>query len=751
MTTFAKKNSKTENGKISGRLTLFFGVFLCLLQIFVTFPIAVWKTNKFNFEAPLTYSFSVLGVTLGVILFIACIFTQYIPQKYRTKLSLIFTLMAATIFIQQNFLNWNYGILDGQDLAFGDNFGLGFIDMALWISIIGLFIFARRLVQRQASNILTAVGAIAIIMAVMNVVTYGPVKTPYAINEQEKFNFSTTENIIVFLFDAYQMDLLLELTDTYPDLAAPLEGFTAYDNGAAVFAKTYPTIPLFLTGKRYQKEQPLLEFFDVAYDNSLMEKMQKNGWDIGLYPNILHFPSLINAVEISPKIMDNAIGVVPSSAKVDTYLHTLDLSLFRAVPHFMKKLIFNKGRFVAKRESIKSAYLFVIGENDVAQPFKYKKKQRHAAVGFRDLLNEHGKAEIDAPAFRFYHFMIPHAPNWLDEDLNFVEHDPSFEAFRHYSIAGLKLMGDHLEKLKALGVYDNATIIILSDHGMGTPNREQYNPETKAYETLEQYGLQKSAAKSILLIKNAGETGPLKISSKAVSGIDIAPTIAAAANIDIGGVEGLDINSLPKDLIRPRIFNYYNFSTWDSKYLDNFEAFEVNGHVRDAAAWSRVGMVEADLNLKKSDNYQIGELISYGADIKTDTDHLNNFISSEGFIISPNYVNAPKGEISLSIKMKKPPRADAILLLQFEIYSGEAIDRKMIINGYEKTVLLTPKRRKLNEGFIITPDIHQGKASFDFSFAAVNTDLAKPLHLSSVKLSAYDPYNQKTKNSPQPF
>lgn len=744
-------NKQQQSESISRRLTLFLGAFLCFFQIFVSFPVSVWKTNKFNFEAPLTYSLSVIAITIGVILIFTCLIALLAPKRFCAPLILIFTVFAAVIYIQQNLLSWNYGILDGQDLAFSQNLGRGFIDIALWISAFGLLVFTRPFLRRQTGNILITVGAITAIMTVKNVVAYGPIKTPYAIDERAKFDFSTSENIIVFLFDAYQMDLLLELIQTDPSLAEPLEGFTAYDNGVAVFAKTYPTIPLFLTGKRYQKKEPLLDFFDTAYENSLMEKMQKEGWDVGLYPNLAHFPSLINSIKLSPDIMDNAIGGISSTAKVDTYLRSLDLSFFRAVPHLLKPLVFNKGQFIANRPSIESAYLLAIGESDVPQPFKYKGKNRHGAVDFKNHLEEHGTAKIVSPAFRFYHFMIPHAPNWLDEDLKFVEHNSSFEAFRAYSMAGLKLMGEYLTTLKSIDVYDNSTIIIVSDHGMGTPNRSQYNPQTKQYEMIDKYGLQRSAAKSILLIKNPGDTGPIKVSSKAVSGIDIAPTIAAAANIDIGRNEGLDINTLPEEFGRARLFNYYEFSTWDSKYLDDFEAFEVTGHVREEAAWKRLGKIKAHINLKSSHSYEIGELMSFGADVKTDTDHLNSFITSKDFIISPNYINATKGEISLSVKLKKPPKADDTLHLQFEIYSGATIERKIVINDHARTVLLKPKRRQLNNGFIIPPYIHKGQSNFDLSFAAINAELAKPLHLSSVKLSFYNPDIIEGKELPKPF
>lgn len=731
MTLFKDKNIENT----LGRSVVFFSIFFVLFQIFISFPIATWKRNKFNFEAPLTYSYSVLGITAIGISLLSIIIAFLLPKTARRVFSVFFLILGVTIMVQQNFLNWDYGILDGQALNFDRNFGLGFLDITLWGGALCVLVFFKELVIKQSVNILIAIGCITGAMSLINVISYGDVATPYTVDERDKFNFSKNKNIIVFLFDAYQIDLLKDIAQAEPDLVLPLDGFTFYENSAAVFAKTYPTIPLFLTGRRYKKEQPLLDFFKIAYDDSLMEKMQSNDWDIGLYPNLIHYPSLINAIDIKPSIMDNVIGGVPSKAKIETYLQALDLSLFRAVPHILKPAVFNNGNFIARRDSLKGLYVSAIGETNVSQPFIYKTKQKHKAVGFKDLLNEHGQAVTENSVFRFYHFMVPHAPNRLDRNLNFVKHDPSFEAYREYSIAGLTLMGAYLDKLKEIGAYNNATILILSDHGMGTINKRQYDEHLKSYVDINEYGIQRSAAKSIFLVKKPGDTGLLKTSIKPVSGIDVAPTIAAAAGINIGQVEGKDVDEINDTDIRARLFNYYTFSTWDSKYLDDFEAFQIKGHVKDDASWTRLGMVKSDVKIKNNQTYKWGEVMSFGADVKTDSNFLNAFIGADKYVMNPNFINAKDGALDLEINLKSPPGREDILLLQFEIYSGDAVERKLIINGHEKKALLKPKRRKLNRGFLITPDLHEGRKQFNLSFRSISDDMEKPLHLSSVKLT----------------
>jgi len=709
------KSPEANNTYTRNPFIVMAGLLLCLFQLFIGFPIAVWKRNKFNFEAPLTYSYSVLAITLLVIIIIAIFIAVIIPKKTRGFFASFFAVLALAICVQQNYLNWNYGILDGQTIDFKKNAGIGFIDLVMWAVVFGVFLRCRKFIQRQTNNILIAIGSISLITTAFAISSYGDVDTPYAIDESTKFNFSEKENIIVFLFDAYQTDLFLEIANAQPDLMEPFDGFTIYENNSAVFAKTYPTIPLFLTGKRYQKEEPLLSFFKSAYKDSLMEKMQDEGWDIGLYPNLIHFPALINAIDINPSVMDNAIGGVPSTAQVDTYLQSLDLSLFRAVPHALKPMIFNDGKFVVRRDALKSAYLKIIGQTDVPQPFTYKTKQRHEAVGFRDLMNEHAALTADD-----------------------VEHEPNFDAFRAYSVAGIKLMGAYLNRLKEIGAYDNSTIIIISDHGMGTRNTRQFDLDSKSYIEIEKYGIQRSAAKSIFLVKHPGDKGLLNISDKPVSGIDVAPTLAAASNITIEGFEGKDVRAVKHTDHRKRIFNYYDFSTWDSKFLDDFETFQIEGHVGDDNSWTRLGMTRANVKIKKKGEYQLGEHMSFGSDVKTDTDHLNDFIELENYITSANYVNAPNGRLDLNITLSDTIGLNDDILLQFEIYSGEKIDRKIIINGVERTALIAPLRRKLNSGYVIPPEIHKGQTSFDLSFRAAGPDMDKPLHLSSVKLSIYD-------------
>ena len=252
------------------------------------------------------------------------------------KATVFLTLLAGILFCQKNFPVWNYGVLDRTDLEFSKHNFIGLIDLSLWAFAL---VLTWRISQKIWPHIETALFAIGItIMAsfCLTLSTYENFTPIFPITEKDKYAFSKNENILVFMLDAYQNDLLEELLDQHPEFKDSLEGFTLYENNAAVFAKTLPSIPLFLTGKAYNKDEPLLEFFDSDYGNSVLENLQEEGWDVGLYPETSIFPGIIQAVDLDPKYLDNIVDIEDNSTGWSEYLTGLDLSLFRSAPHQLK-------------------------------------------------------------------------------------------------------------------------------------------------------------------------------------------------------------------------------------------------------------------------------------------------------------------------------------------------------------------------------------------------------------------------------
>lgn len=721
------------------RSFLFWGIVVLLFQIFVSYPVAVWTRNKLNFEASLTDSFIIFGIALLAILITAVFVAICVPKSLHRKFLPVVLALGLLTYVQQNFMNWEYGILDGDTINFSENNSRGIIDGAVWVIGLAGAYFLAKVLRKHASNILLAVGLISLGTTSARIMSYGNMSNEYTIIEEEKFKFSTDKNIIMMVFDGFQMDLLLDMVQNNPEFEEALDGFTLYENNAAVFAKTYPSVPLLLTGKRYQKKEPLLDFIDDAYENSLMSDMVKQGWDVGIYP----YSGAKLTVPPSPEHMTNVVGGTIWSDNADTYFQTLDLSLFRMSPHWVKPLVYNEGNFLLQDTVGKNVSSFGERKRD-GSAVNNSSRQFHKGLAFREDLETQGALTINQPAFRYYHFMMPHSPFTLDRELNYGNIGSGFESYRDYTFASMKLLADYLAQLKAIGAYDNATIIITSDHGNGAKNAKQYDPETNEYYTLKQFGEHRAAAKSILLIKRENSKASLIRSQAPTSGIDVAPTIAKIAGLPHSNMEGRPVSELDENAERDRNFNFYRFTTWDSKYLEGFKTYKISGDIRKNSSWESTGLLRADVKISNKNTYELGRTLGFGTDIKVDTDYLNAFLVGEDYQYVANYAESNTGQIELSLKLDRKLKKDQPYLLEYTLSSGEELSGNLIVENetidtFNKPVSSGINRAEVSREIILPDSLISKNRSMKVVFDTRALAGPETIRLAKLRLSEFQP------------
>lgn len=137
------------------------------------------------------------------------------------------------------------------------------------------------------------------------------------------------------------------------------------------------------------------------------------------------------------------------------------------------------------------------------------------------------------PFFLFVHYFDPHAPYRAPEE--FAERfsgDP-YAAEIAYTDDQLGLL---LEKLSALGHYDDTLIVITSDHG---ESLGEHDEETHSF------FIYQSTAHVPLIMRVPGQAAGVRI-AEPVSIIDIAPTILAISDMEVPArMQGIDLNSFP--------------------------------------------------------------------------------------------------------------------------------------------------------------------------------------------------------------
>lgn len=147
---------------------------------------------------------------------------------------------------------------------------------------------------------------------------------------------------------------------------------------------------------------------------------------------------------------------------------------------------------------------------------------------------------------------------YLEYDWKRDEHQGSGTSQRR---GALKIVYEYLRQLKELGKYDDALIIITTDHGITASSDEDGNMT--------------EISLPILFVKEPGETrDEMIVSSAPVSHADILATIRRQLGINTSDKALKDISE-QDDRIR-----YMKVSR-----SDEFEKYEINGDARDIENW----------------------------------------------------------------------------------------------------------------------------------------------------------------------
>ena len=641
------------------KLLFFISLLMVAFQLLVSFPMTIWLQNKFSFGVELVNAISLVGIVfcgVSLFLFLVALLT---PEKIRTYLLPLFVLVSVLLYLQQNILVWDYGFLDGKHFDFDNNNYLGLIDLLIWVVGILAFTLYRKQVTKWAGTILLFVGLMTVLATANTLFSldFDKDSAPGTISDLDKFSYSDKENVLLFILDGFQSDLFWDLIDNEPGLINEFAGFTFYPNTSSVFAKTYPTIPLLLTGRVYTKQQTFEEFLPQTYEKSLLTSLIERGWDVGLYPRIK------STVSVNDSIMSNYVELLGWDEKVDNYLLALDLSLFRAAPHFTKSLVYNDGDFILQK---------TLGEHldSISKPLEQRSLPRHhvhEGLNFLKNLQASGNTKTREPTFRFYHLNMPHKPFLLDRDLNYGLRMDGFSSYREYAYASVKLMIKYLEELKRLGVYDNSSIIITADHGAGEHTSNKYISAEKQYVVISEDGREKASGKPLLLIKRHHDNSPFQLSSKPVSLLDIAPTIASFTSISKGSFKGLPVDEITVGGSRSRTYYHYNFTGFDSKYLSDFYTYHIEGDVYDETAWKKGSKITGPKFKNDQEKYVLNSVVTYGTDEKSGTDFMNAFLVGDNYKIKPSQIVSSSGELDLSLILERSLTEGEVYLLELDV------------------------------------------------------------------------------------
>lgn len=557
------------------------------LLLFV--PLRLFLGNVYEFTITFPRLLGYLAVLAAAGTAALALLLRLAPHRVRRVLWLAVFALGVLCWLQSALNPGDFGVLNGQaiDWASSANRRALLVEAVLWLGG-GALLFALR--RRWVPH----VGKISAILLATQLVgtgqlaasTLSAAATPwwnrYALDVKNEFAFSADRNAVVLVLDTFQTSLFQQLRDEQPELFSCFDGFTLYADAVGGFPVTQPSIPVILTGTYYDNSTPYVDYVKERFDGpALPTVLKRAGYRSETYPMV---PI---TVYLTP---ENADNLKPSQLRTDwrrdhdLLARLLDVAWFQALPQPGKRLVFADNHWFLQSRLLR--------EKKPAAKTAAPVRRRNKDVTFIEEMEAKACVRPGPPAFKFYHLNGIHAPLNLNEHLEPEDMPEKRGSYRRQSIAILKIAERFLAKLKAIGAYDDALIVIAADHGFGPigiydPDRGQ-RPDDDFYRN----DLFQGAALALLLVKPAGARGELKTSDLQATLADIPATVCAELGVEAPFDGWALTRTAPTDVPRRRRWHTFSWS-WLSgnDYLPPLREYVIEGPARHEESWRPSGTV----------------------------------------------------------------------------------------------------------------------------------------------------------------
>ena len=678
------ENKQQNNSWNSARINALYGLppaLLVLGNLFLFGPATIFRGNTTEFSSSFVeilqlyskpFILAFLGLTLlGFIL----------PRKLIAKyLALLFTL-GLLLWLQGNFLVWDYGVLDGNLIRWEGYKWQGWVDISLWLLLLILITKYDRKIYKEAAYISLLLiflqSTIFIFSYISTPSNYVPKSKHISTSLENLVNYSSSFNIIHIMLDGLQTDVFEEVVREN-EMETALDGFVLFKQNLTVASTTTFAIPAIFSGRAYQHNALLSSYIQETFaEKSFLKSLSQAGYEINLVPSI----------ELPAKHVTNyyRIPIVYGPSKAESTMSEaaflMDLVLFRHVPHFFKKFVYN---------SLHWSILPIFLPKKIVGNFHHKS----FFIDYIDRI----KTDNLQKSYHFVHLMPPHHPYVTKENCECaVEILPATrDNYKTEIKCILKLFIRLLEKLKDLNIYDSSFIVLQADHGAGFPIGTLDKPVTNNNpKTPNPHLLGKAAA--LLCIKPQNGRGPLQLSLAKTDVTDVAATILEAAGLE-NHTDGISAFALDPSANRERWYD---------------RKFKVVGDTYDLQSWH-------DMTSTLPAKHLTAGLYSWGGRIEFGFLGNAQPYQTHGWGIPEDGFTWTKGEsASLTIPIVEAPSAVLLKVnLRAALVSGKLPSQRVLIeiNG-EKVGQWKLNSRRFQDWTLLLPEkVFRGANSVRLTF-----------------------------------
>lgn len=440
--------------------TAFLFVFLSVIAYVIRGPLEIYAGNAKEFLFTVGDFLPWLILTAaGIVVLIGCMIAALPDEPFHIASALLLWFGAAS-WIQDLFLNQVLIGTQGDRLDWSSLGSLPKRNLIVWIAIL-IVILLFYVFQKERWCFITKLTAGVLcftqLIAVGSVFLKMPPKMPpeFIVSGEEQMMLAAEDNLIVLLFDTVSTSDIAGMMEAYPEAKEIVKDFVYYDNACCDHHFTYPSFTHFMTGNEMQFNTNAPDWLYDSWHSDRCNRFFQILKDDGYKRQFNVSQSFTEATQVGG--IENLTGKAdniqqqPLQVNTDELLQKLfKLSAFRCLPYVWKRPF----------EVLTSDF------DDLVVPANTAAASCGNVEFYQRLKSEKLSVNPDLKKlFSYTHLAGAHPPRVLDAQLNVVEQASDADITRGLFM----ILDEYFEQMKALGIYDSATIIIMSDHGTGTP------------------------------------------------------------------------------------------------------------------------------------------------------------------------------------------------------------------------------------------------------------------------------------------
>lgn len=530
-----------------------------IVTIVIYAPNELYLHNATDFPVSYWYFFGKIMIGSIILLIIAMLGSWLLLlEPHASLLSTTLFALLTIGYLQNMILNGSMQQLDGSTQEWSVQQKI--VNLLIWLILFIAICLFRFLKKQIAMKFMHLISTYLILIQVVSLAILSlsspntSSKTESALTRDGLVEIGKNNNIIVFVLDKFDGEIIDRISTDYPNFFEPLQDFTYYRNATSKYMFTSIAIPYLLTGTEWEGSESIETWTaEKAYTgDTLLNSLKNMNYSIDLFTETIYVPEAVK-----DSVNNYTDGIKRECQMTDLLSLMTQCSRYKMAPFIAKNYYQYDTYDIVSLSANDNVYNPL---NDL--PFYSELTSQRLSVE---------ESQETQGSFKFIHMWGAHPPYTMTEEFQYIDYDSRRDIHIGNQISqskgALKIIYEYIEQLKQLDKYDDSTIIITADHGyIDWPCDNDGNVDKTSI--------------PILFIKEPhDQQEQMLISETPVCHDDVIATIYKQIGIDTNGTP---CSEIPENSDRIREYIHYD-------YVNGvFSKFEVSGNVRDLESWKHI-------------------------------------------------------------------------------------------------------------------------------------------------------------------